>query len=216
MEQLSQERSSKECTEEAIVNIVRELLEEGLFEELIFEEVDRDLRQSMRRRLNEVCPDQDAESLNALQWYHTNLLRTGKSDQWTLRRQCGATLGIPYHPLLLEALMEQVEVRIAVAPEHLQVNQDQVQCSEIMAGVAWKDVSLLKFLHGVTLSNYDEPVSQFSVKIIASQEQEFNFKDSTEKDEECDDVYTNSKGETLIISNGDLRKLYVKRPPVME
>ena len=35
------------------------------------------------------------------------------------------------------------------------------------------------------------------------------------RDEECDDIFTNSKGETFIITNGDLRKLYVKRPPSM-
>ena len=215
VEQLSHERNPEENTVEAIIDIVKELLDEGLFEELIFEEVDRDIRQSMKRRLEVVCPDQDRISLNALHWYHTLLLRTGQSHQWTLRRHCGATLVIPYHPLLLEALMQQVEVRIAVGPEHLHVDHDQV-CSEIMAGVAWKDISLLKFLHGVTLDNYNEPVSQFTIKVIASQDKEYNFTDSNERDEECDDIFTNSKGETFIITNGDLRKLYVKRPPSMQ
>ena len=37
-----------------------------------------------------------------------------------------------------------------------------------------------------------------------------------EKDKECDDIFINRKEETFIISNGDLRKLYVKRPPAME
>ena len=215
VEQLSHERNPEEDTVDAIVDIVKELLEEGLFEELVFEEVDLDVRQSMKKSLEELCPEQDTLSLNALHWYHTLLLRTGKSDQWTLRRRCGATLVIPYHPLLLEALMHQVEVRIVVTSEYLLIDQDQT-CSEIMAGVAWKDISLLKFLHGVTLNNYEDPVSQFTVKIIASQEQEYNFKDSDERDEEVDDIFTNSKGETLIITNGDLRKLYVKRPPSLE
>ena len=50
------------------------------------------------------------------------------------------------------------------------------------------------------------------MSVITSQETEFNFKDSDEKDEECDDIFVNSKDENFIISNGDLRKLYTKRP----
>ena len=99
--------------------------------------------------------------------------------------------------------------------EHLQVNQQQFG-SEIMAGFAWKEVSLLKFLHGISLDSYDEPASQYTVSVISSQEQEFSFKESDEKDEECDDIFINSKNESFIIGNGDLRKLYMKRPPAME
>ena len=165
--------------------------------------------------LVEVCSDQDPASLNALMWYHTLLLRTGGKNQWTWRRHNGATLVIPYHPILLEALEQQVEVRIAMNAEHIQVDQNQ-SGSEIMAGFAWKEISLLKFLHGISLDSYDEPASQFTVNVIASQEQEFNFKDSEEKDEECDDIFINSKEESFIIANGDLRKLYMKRPPAMK
>ena len=39
-----------------------------------------------------------------------------------------------------------------------------------------------------------------------------NFNESSEKDEECDEIFFNSKNESYVISNGDLRKLYVKRP----
>ena len=85
-----------------------------------------------------------------------------------------------------------------------------------MAGTAWREISLLNFLHGVSLKNYKDPTSLCMVSVIASQEQEYNFRDSDEKDEECDDVYTNSKGESFIITNGDLRKLYMKRPPSVE
>ena len=48
VEQLSHERNPEENTVEAIIDIVKELLDEGLFEELIFEEVDRDIRQHMK------------------------------------------------------------------------------------------------------------------------------------------------------------------------
>ena len=215
VEQLSHERNHDENTEEAIIDITHTLLEEGLFEELASEEIDQDILQSMKRSLVEVSSVQDPSSLNALMWFHTLLLRTGGNNQWTLRRQCGATLVIPYHPLLLEALGQQVEARIAINAEHLKTNQ--VQCgSEVMAGFAWRDVSVLNFLHGISLDKYDEPVSQFTVSVIASQEQEFTFKESNEKDEECDDIFINSKGDSFIITNGDLRKLYVKRPPAMQ
>ena len=215
-EQLSQEVNSDDSVEEAIVAITKSLLDEGLFEEVRYEEIDREIRQSMKEKLSEVCNNQDPLSLNALQWYHTLLLRTGGSNQWTLKRGCGEALIIPYHPLLLEALEQQVEVKVLMESEHLQAKLDQSRGSEVMAGTAWKEIPLLNFLHGIPLNNYKEPTSQCTVSVIASQEQEYNFKDSDEKDEECDDVYTNSFGDSFIISNGDLKKLYMKRPPSME
>ena len=148
-------------------------------------------------------------------WFGTLKMQNSIYNDLYSLRQCGATLVIPYHPLLLEALGQQVEVRIAMNAEHLQVNQQQFG-SEIMAGFAWKEVSLLKFLHGISLDSYDEPASQYTVSVISSQEQEFKFRESDEKDEECDDVFINSKEESFIITNGDLRKLYIKRPPAME
>ena len=73
----------------------------------------------------------------------------------------------------------------------------------------------MKFLHGISKDKFEEPVSQATVTVITSQE-EFRFKDSNERDEECDDIFVNSKNESYIIANGDLRKLYAKRPPIME
>ena len=215
VEQLSHERNHDENTEEAIIDITRTLLEEGLFEELRSEEIDQDILQGMKRSLGELCPDRPAHALNTLMWYHTLLLRTGGSDQWTLRRHCGETLIVAYHPLLLEALEQQVKVRIVMNAEHIDVEKNQAG-SEIMAGFAWKEISILKFLHGISLDSYEEPVSQHVVNVIASQQQEYNFKESSEKDEECDDIFINSKEETFIVTNGDLRKLYLKRPPSME
>ena len=215
VEQLSHERNHDENTEEAIIDITRNLLEEGLFEELRSEEIDEDILQSMKRSLSEICPDRPAHALNSLMWYHTLLLRTGGHDQWSLRRHCGETLVVAYHPLLLEALQQQVKVRIVMNAEHAHVEKNQ-DGSEIMAGFAWKEISILKFLHGISLDSYEEPVSQNIVNVIAGQQQEYNFKESSEKDEECDDIFINSKEETFIVTNGDLRKLYLKRPPRME
>ena len=215
VEQLSIRVNNDQNTEEAIIAITKTLLDEGLFEELVFEDIDQEVRQSMRASLIGVSSSQDPLSINALVWYHTLLLKTGGDNQWTLRRECGETSIIPYNPLLLEALEEQVEVRIAMDAEHLEVDQNQGR-SELMAGTAWREISLLNFLHGVSLKNYKDPTSLCMVSVIASQEQEYNFRDSDEKDEECDDVYTNSKGESFIITNGDLRKLYMKRPPSVE
>ena len=214
VEQLSQEVSSDDDVEEAIVAITKSLLDEGLFEEIAYEEIDREIRQSMKESLTQVCNNRDPLSLNALLWYHTLLLRTGGSNQWTLRRGCGETLIIPYHPILLEALEQQVEVKVAMVGEHLQAKLDQ-SGSELMAGTAWKELSLLKFLNGICLNNY-ELNSQHIVNVIASQQHEYNFRDSNERDEECDDIFTNSKGESFIITNGDLKKLYMKRPPSMQ
>ena len=52
--------------------------------------------------------------------------------------------------------------------------------------------------------------------VITSQEDELNFMDANEKDEECDEIFINSKEENYIITNTDFRKLYMKRPFAVE
>ena len=84
----------------------------------------------------------------------------------------------------------------------------------IMAGFAWKQISILKFLHGI--SQFEEPASQVTVAVITSQEEELNFTESVQKDEECDEIFTNSLNESFVIANGDLRKLYTLRPQAVD
>ena len=102
--------------------------------------------------------------------------------------------------------------------EHLQVEDDipsEVQ-DGFMAGPAWMKVSILKFLHQVSLSSYEEPVSEATVNILSIQEELLSFKESDERDEECDQVFRNSKNESYIIINGDLKKLYAMRPVAVD
>ena len=214
-EELSHEKNIGEDVKEAIVEIAQTLHQEGLFEELVSEDIGGEVLQSIKRRLIELCPDQPPISVNALMWYHVLLLRTGGGNQWTLKREPGETLVKPYHPLLLEALQQHIEVRVAMETEHLEPerNLDEDRPHErIMAGFAWKEISILKFLQGISKDRYDEPISQATVAVITSQEDEINFNESSEKDEECDEIYINSKNESYVISNGDLRKLYTLRP----
>ena len=82
--------------------------------------------------------------------------------------------------------------------------------------MAWTEISVLKFVSGVSHENYKELVSQSSVALKTSQDQERCFRESTERDEEIDDIFVNRKDESFIIINGDLRKLYAKRPPRLE
>ena len=215
IEELSHERDEGEDVEEAILDITKILQEEGLFEELVSEDVTWDVKQSMQRSLMEICPNQPRGAVNGLMWYHVLLLRTGGKNQWTWKRNCGETLIVAYHPLLLEALQQRTEVRVAMETEFWEPESSSNEDSSedlLMGGFAWKEISILKFLDSVSMEKYEEPVSQATVSVITRQEQELKFKDSEEKDEECDDVFVNSKGESFIITNGDLKKLYAKRP----
>ena len=111
-------------------------------------------------------------------------------------------------------MQQRTEVRVAMETEFWQLESscDDSTEDQLMGGFAWKDISILKFLDGVSKEKFEEPVSQATVAVISRQEQEHNFKDSDERDEECDDIFVNRKGESFIITNGDLRKLYAKRP----
>ena len=119
--QLLQERPREEDIEETIMNIAHTLAEEGLYEELLSEGIERNILVEMRKTLVEMYPEESQILINGLMLYHTLLLRTGGSNQWTIRRNREETQVVPYHPLMLEALQQRVETRIAIAAEHLAI-----------------------------------------------------------------------------------------------
>ena len=172
----------------------------------------------MKMKLDSLCPEANVRTKNTLLVYHTILLRTGRGSGWTLRRRPGETHVAPYHPLLLEALNQRVDVRISLTSEHLQEDRTnyQAEVEGITASHAWKEISVLEFLHGLSSVNCEQLSSQGTVSLIVSQDRERRFRDSTERDEEIDDIYVNRKNESYIIINGDLRKLYAIRPPAIE
>ena len=216
--ELSHQRAEHENVEEAIEIIAGILMEEGLSEELISESINMDIIRFLRSKLMETSPHRPQSSLNALMWYHVMLLKTGSRNEWTLRRKCGATQVVAYLPLVLEALQQNITARVVLTREYLQAEkrEEAVQAGMLMAGLAWTEISMLEFLHGVSKGNYEEQVSEPTVSINSGQEEEQGFRESTERDEEVDDVFVNSKNESYIIINSDIRKLYAKRPPTME
>ena len=113
------------------------LHDEGLFDNLVTEDLDRDIRVSIRKRLEELRPDLPVHTINALQWYHTLLVKTGKSKQWTLRQDCGETLVRPYYPHFQEALQQDVEVKVVIGAEHLEPEIP----SDLGPGSGWKQIS---------------------------------------------------------------------------
>ena len=213
--QLSQEESDYESVEESIVAIVQALVDEGLTEELVTEHIDPDILRQVKDRLTELYP-QLHPSLNYLMWYHIILLKTGGSNQWTARRTFGETQIIPYHPLLLEALKTTVEVRVDLTDKNLNPTFGVQPEDQVMVGPDWTEVTILKFLHGLSHRNSDDLSTQPVVPVIAVQDHVRSFKEAVEQDEEIDDVFMNRKNEGFIIINGDLRKLYSKRPAALQ
>ena len=207
--ELSQQRAADENVEEAIIDIAEILMEEGLSEELRSEHINIDILRSLKSRLLEIYPQRPASSVNAFMWYHILLLKTGGKNQWTVKRNCGERHVVPYLPLVLEALHEKMNARVALTEEYLLDGTREHDFD-------WTEVSILEFLHGVSKSSYEDPVSEATVSIIASPEEEQSFRESTEKDQEVDDVFANQKNEHFVIINSDLRKLYTKRPPAVE
>ena len=206
-----------EDTLDAILGVVVKLQEEGLFEELNAEQIGDDILLDLQARLTALYPDESTRSINALIWYHGLLLRTGGSNQWTLRRLCGEENIAPYHPLIVEALRQTVEVRTSLTDEYLEVEEELYAGEEgLLTNKEWREVSILKFMHGLSQVNYQEPTSQSTISVVSSQELERCFTESSERDEEIDDVFVNRRDESFIIVNGDLRKLYSKRPASME
>ena len=216
---LCRRNHASESTTKAIVDITLTLREEGLFEELLMEQIDAKIRNHFMAEIRELLPESDSEAAAAaaLTWYHCLLFRTGAENGWTLRRKCGEQKVAPYHPLFIEALKEKVEVRISVSKEPLKAAVEDPNTDSgrgTFANFAWKEVSILEFLQGV--AKYENLTSQGTIGIVSSQEEDRLFRNSNEQDEEVDDVFVNRHQESYIIINGDKRKQYSKRPPCMD
>ena len=85
-------------------------------------------------------------------------------------------------------------------PEHIETKGVCYGASAhegIMAGYAWKEISILKFLGGISGVKLEELASQAIVTVITSQEDELNFMDANEKDEECDEIFVTKTDKEL-------------------
>ena len=202
-------------TEEAIIQITQTLLEEGLFEDMVTESIDAAIIRDLKQRLYDLNPERDDNSLKTLLWYHVLLLKTS-TKEWTFARKCGQNQVLPYHPILLAAVENFVQMKPVLEGESFaSVCEDVTDLGNDSSPEFWKEVTLLEFVSWIMLENYEDLASSNTVGIITTPEQLFNFTEATERDDEVDDVFTNSKNEAFVITNGDVRKLYMKRPPAM-
>ena len=207
--------SDGDDTEEAIIQITQTLLEEGLFEDMVTESIDAAIIRDLKQRLYDLNPERDDNSLKTLLWYHVLLLKTS-TKEWTFARKCGQNQVLPYHPILLAAVENFVQMKPVLEGESFaSVCEDVTDLGNDSSPEFWKEVTLLEFVSWIMLENYEDLASSNTVGIITTPEQLFNFTEATERDDEVDDVFTNSKNEAFVITNGDVRKLYMKRPPAM-
>ena len=209
---MSQEWGIGDDCEHAIMTIAQALMEEGLSEELVSENIEVGVIQGIRDKLYALDPQRDRSKLNGLLWYHLLLWRTAGNKHWTLKRSCGGTRVIPYHPILLEAAQNKVTAHLVLEGECLNI---EPCVNEIPGGQGWKEITLLEFI-GRVVNKYQDPSSTNIVPVITTPEQLRCFKAPTEREEEVDEVFTNRRNEAYILSNGDLRKLYSLRPAGLE
>ena len=202
---LSQQVSDNYDQETQITTVTQKLLEERLFEDLETENVDKGVIQDMKIKLYNQNPQRPSPSLNALVWYHTLIFKTSKYKSWTLKRKCGETKIAPYHPLLVEATDDYVRVETVIGGDYIKYEDTE-------GPGPWTEVNIMEFLYSVIIKRNSDLVSSGTVNVIASPDLELCFQASTERDEEEDDIFTNRRNETYIVSNGDLGKLYSKRP----
>ena len=206
---LSQQERDNYEHEEQIILITQELLREGLFEDLLTQDIEKGVIEDMKNKLYSLNPQRPSTSLNALLWYHTLLYKTAKFKSWTLRTKCGETQVTPYHPLLIEATDNYVRVETVIGGEYIEYGDTEERGP-------WNEVNILEFLYCVLTKRDSHLASTGVVNVITSPDLELCFNTSTERDEEVDDVYKNKKNETYIVSNSDLGKLYALRPARVE
>ena len=238
--------SSDVRCEEAIAEVVKQIVSEGLHCRL--GSVDNEVVTMLENQIEGV--DRSEERMNILKIYHYVVWKTAGDNKWTLRRNPGECNTIPYLPHMLlgnhmkmeaetvlgstrTALVEETDlssgvIRAIVNSEELpQVSQSNCENSKAMVNPQdWTEVGLMEFVNGCLPYEHrlGEERSQPITKVITSKERKLTWKEAQDSDDQRGEiVFANQGGQGegegrryYVRTKSDVRTLYEMRPPSMK
>ena len=208
---LGQEFSKETSTAEAIKEVTRMLLREGLDTVSYGKEL-----QNIRDQL--VAKQQPYSDDVVL--YHALLWKTGGDNGWTLKRNTGECQVKAFLPHVLEANKLDMSAEMCFQGEHIKegVYEQREDISRIVPDPEnWREISILEFVNGCLpgskVSSAVGPTSQPIVQIVTSKDENLTWKTASESDNQTDeDVFVNYENCLYVRTNSDIRKLYEGRP----
>ena len=212
--ELSQTFSEGACSKEAIVDMGRTLMQEGLGEIHIHDEIVDILR---GQGFGTLISSPEGQIMIA---YHNLIWKTAKA--WTLPRQVGECEVTPYLPLLLEVTQMHMIAETVTDGESYQSEESRLR-ADISKFIddpeSWAEVSILEFFNSALPKGgqLQGMKSQPIVKVISSKDNKLNWKDACDNDEvNGEEVFeSGTSGKMYVRRHTDVRTLFEQRPDTM-
>ena len=200
-------------TTEAIKDVGRALMEEGLSDVKLDDEVVGILQ---GQGFGTLISLPEGEIVVA---YHNLIRRTAGAEFWTLPRQVGQCRVTPFLPLLLEVTQMHMNANTVSNGESYQSNEstlrDDVALS-IEDPEIWEEVSILEFYNSAMPKNCQVRglQSQPIVKITSARDPKLSWRGACDNDEvRGEEVFVSTAGgKSYVRRDTDLRVLYEGRP----
>jgi hypothetical protein len=220
--ELSNELGSEVLWEDAVVEVVCQLVREGLCVRV--SDINQDISRVISDQIGEYGRAADRTTLIII--YHYLIWKTAEEGTWTLPRKIGDQRVIPYHPRLLQVTKMTLAVETCINGESLSFNipnlrQDVAKLLEDPD--IWKEVSILEYVNACmhTDSRLVGPRSQPVRQVITQKEKTLTWRDAEDNDsQKGEEVFQDQEdSETqkyYVRTDSDVRKLFEHRPEVVD
>lgn len=215
--ELSEQLDNEILWEDAIVNVVVQLVREGLC--MRISDVNKDIAKMISDQIGDYGRSTDRTTLLII--YHYLIWKTAGGQTWTLPRNIGDQRAIPYHPRLLKVTKMSVTAETCVNGESWSFVQPSLRqdVAELLKDSdCWREVSILEFTNACMPeeSRLVGPKSQPVVQVITKKDRSLTWREAEDHDnlrgEEIFQNVVDGEPEKYVRTDGDIRKLYESRP----
>ena len=218
--ELSEEMGCEVLWEDAIVNVIVQLVQEGLC--IRITDINEEITRGIRDQIGDCGRSSDRTTLIII--YHYLIWKTAGDQTWTLPRNIGEQRVIPYLPRLLLVTRMTVTAESSVNGESLTFKETVLRQSVaklLEDPDSWKEVSFLEFVNSCMPEDNRlvGPRSQPVVKVITGKERTLTWRDADDNDNiKGEEVFQDGGVEIKYYARteGDIRKLYENLPPVLK
>ena len=210
--EISKSFSEGVCSKNAIKDMGRRLMQEGLGDVQLNDEIVDILK---GQGFQTLISSSEGQIIIA---YHNLIWKT--AETWTLPRQVGECDVTPFLPLLLEVTQMHLNAETVTNGESYQSEE-----TELRADIAkcvndpdcWTEVSILEFFNSVLSKScqLQGPKSQPIVQVISSKDSKLNWRDACDNDEVNGEEIFESAGKMYVRKHTDVRILFEQRPDKM-
>ena len=209
---------SEVILEDAVVNVVCQLIREGLYVRI--SDINEDLARVVGNQIGDFGRSGERTALILI--YHYLIWKTAGEQMWTLQRNIGEQRVVPYPPRLLQVTRMPVTAETCIYGESLSFQQFSMRqdiARLVEDSDSWKEVSLLEFVNACMPeeSRLLGPRSQPVTHVITNKDKTLTWRDAQDNDNlRGEEVFQRDAGgeriKYYVRTEGDVRKLYENRP----